>query len=369
MFGCPIAPAAHDKGIVHRDIKPENIFLARRVGAPPIIKLLDFGVSKMMPEFLGGEEALDLTRTGMVMGTPYYMSPEQARGERNLDGRVDVYACGVVMYEAIVGKRPFLAPNYNALLLAIINTTPRPIRELRPKTPPELEGIIGRAMAKNRADRFPSAKHFLRELSPALAAAISPMPDVSPSRMPPPPPTAEERKRAPVVRGRPDAASAMLRQRMNEAHDATRIERRTPGAASAPYEVPRRPSYVADSDSIEIPIHVSGIDSEPTPAPADEFIEEATEVYRPDKHVTPRSIPPLPAHVHRAPLAPPPIPDDWEGETIVTRPPFEPPPAPSPPVPRRRRESRPFNPDETVKLDKTGDVELIDDRRAPPRRR
>ena len=100
--------AAHDKGIVHRDIKPENIFLARRVGCPPIVKILDFGVSKMMPQFQGGDEQLDLTRTGMVMGTPYYMSPEQARGERNLDGRVDVYACGVMMYEAIVGKRPFL---------------------------------------------------------------------------------------------------------------------------------------------------------------------------------------------------------------------------------------------------------------------
>src|SRR5262249_36959760 len=161
--------AAHEKGIVHRDIKPENIFLARRMGLPPIIKILDFGVSKMLPEFQTSEDALDLTRTGMVMGTPYYMSPEQARGERNLDGRVDVYACGVVMYEAITGKRPFLATNYNALLLAIINTSPKGIREVRPATPPELEAIISRAMQRNRADRYPSAKDMLRALVPPLA--------------------------------------------------------------------------------------------------------------------------------------------------------------------------------------------------------
>ncbi len=156
--------AAHDKGIVHRDIKPENIFLAERVGCAPIVKILDFGVSKMMPEFQSDEDQLDLTRTGMVMGTPYYMSPEQARGERDLDGRVDVYACGVMMYESIVGRRPFLAPNYNALLLAIINTAPQPLRAVRPATPPAMEAIVGRMMAKVRDERYRNAKAALREI-------------------------------------------------------------------------------------------------------------------------------------------------------------------------------------------------------------
>ena len=126
----------------------------------------------MMPQFQGGEEELDLTRTGMVMGTPYYMSPEQARGERNLDGRVDVYACGVMMYEAIVGKRPFLAPNYNALLLAIINTKPKPLREVRPATPAAMEAIVVHMMAKARDDRYASAKAALRDLQ-ALPVAAS----------------------------------------------------------------------------------------------------------------------------------------------------------------------------------------------------
>jgi serine/threonine-protein kinase len=240
--------AAHEKGIIHRDIKPENIFLARRIGAPPIIKLLDFGVSKMMPEFQTGEDQLDLTRTGMVMGTPYYMSPEQARGERNLDGRVDVYACGVVMYEAIAGKRPFLAPNYNALLLAIINTTPRSLREVRPNTPPELELIITHAMAKNRVDRYASAKHFLRDIAP-------PAPDQSSPRLPPPP-NAEERMRAQQLGG-------VLRQRRDTGPTDSR--RRVPEPApSRPVPPPPGSRPKVESDSIEIPIDVVVDDNDAT---------------------------------------------------------------------------------------------------------
>src|SRR6187399_1231540 len=109
----------------------------------------------MMSPSQAVDEQLDLTRTGMVMGTPYYMSPEQARGERLLDGRVDVYACGVMMYESIAGKRPFLAPNYNALLLSIINTTPKSLRDVRPATPAAMEVIVIRMMAKARDDRYP----------------------------------------------------------------------------------------------------------------------------------------------------------------------------------------------------------------------
>src|SRR5262249_35514203 len=176
-----------------------------RSGLPPIIKLLDFGVSKMMPEFANGED-FDLTRTGMVMGTPYYMSPEQARGERNLDGRVDVYACGVVMYEAIAGKRPFMAPNYNALLLSIINTSPKPLRDIRPSIPPKLEAFIPRAMARNRDDRFPSAKHFLGELAPA--APLVPSAEGSGARLPPSGPM--ERPTSGGVRSRRDAPSVRI---------------------------------------------------------------------------------------------------------------------------------------------------------------
>jgi len=154
--------AAHEKGIMHRDIKPENIFLSRRTNADPVAKILDFGVSKGMAG--GAEEPLDLTRTGMVMGTPYYMSPEQARGERNLDARVDVYACGVMLYECLTGRRPFLAPNYNALLLQILTENPRPARDLRPDLPPAFEPIMRRSMARARDDRYSTAASLRRDL-------------------------------------------------------------------------------------------------------------------------------------------------------------------------------------------------------------
>ncbi|MGO8994808.1 MAG: serine/threonine-protein kinase [Polyangiaceae bacterium] len=157
--------AAHEKGIVHRDIKPENIFLTKRVGCPPLAKLLDFGVSKMIsPIHNEKDEDLDLTRTGMVMGTPFYMSPEQARGDRNLDARVDLYACGVILYEALTGRRPFTAANYNALLLQILTTSPRPARELRPALPQGFDEVLEKALARNRDDRFQSAAEFQREL-------------------------------------------------------------------------------------------------------------------------------------------------------------------------------------------------------------
>jgi serine/threonine-protein kinase len=158
--------AAHEKGIVHRDIKPENIFLTKRVGCPPVAKLLDFGVSKMISPVLSGEreEDLDLTRTGMVMGTPFYMSPEQARGDRNLDARVDLWACGVILYEALTGRRPYTAANYNALLLQILTTQPRPARELRPALPLGFDEVIEKSMARGRDERFQSAAEFQREL-------------------------------------------------------------------------------------------------------------------------------------------------------------------------------------------------------------
>ena len=156
--------AAHEKGIVHRDIKPENIFLTKRVGCPPVAKLLDFGVSKMVSPIHEKEEDLDLTRTGMVMGTPFYMSPEQARGDRNLDARVDLYACGVILYEAITGRRPFTAANYNALLLQILSASPRPARELRPALPQGFDEVLDKSLARNRDDRFQTAALFQREL-------------------------------------------------------------------------------------------------------------------------------------------------------------------------------------------------------------
>ena len=98
------------------------------------------------------------------MGTPYYMSPEQARGERNLDARVDLYACGVILYEALTGRRPFTAANYNALLLQILNAKPRPARDLRPALPAGFDAVLDKAMARSREDRYATAADFQRDL-------------------------------------------------------------------------------------------------------------------------------------------------------------------------------------------------------------
>lgn len=184
--------AAHEQGIIHRDIKPENVMLTPRVGMAPVAKVLDFGVSKMMYRASGDDDDEgDLTKTGMVMGTPYYMSAEQARGERNLDGRVDVYACGVMTYEALTGKRPFFGKTYNTLLMAILTNPYTPATELRADLPPDVDRVIARAMARKREERYASAAELQRDLAALGQSAREP------------PPAARETKRSASPRRAP----------------------------------------------------------------------------------------------------------------------------------------------------------------------
>lgn len=148
--------AAHASGIIHRDLKPENVFLAEKPGGLVVTKLLDFGISKAMIA-AGDEDRLGLTQTGMVMGTPYYMAPEQARGDRALDSRVDIWAVGVMMYEAMTGRRPFLAKNYNALLVKILTVWHRSLAEVDPTIPPALALVVDKALSKMPEDRYRNA--------------------------------------------------------------------------------------------------------------------------------------------------------------------------------------------------------------------
>ena len=180
--------AAHDKGIIHRDLKPENVFLMRRPGSPAVAKLLDFGISKAMHD----NRDADLTMPGIVMGTPYYMAPEQARGDRGLDHRVDIWAAGVILYEALSGRRPFVARNYNALLVQILTSKHRPLSEVRPAINTSLERVVDKALAKMREDRFQTALEFrevLRrvvepEAAPQSMRATVPQPQsTQPARM------------------------------------------------------------------------------------------------------------------------------------------------------------------------------------------
>ncbi len=156
--------AAHDKGIVHRDIKPENLFLLRRKETD-FVKVVDFGISKSLRATGEDEEQVRLTQTGMVLGTPLYMSPEQARGDDELDHRVDLYALGIIMYESATGRVPFSGNNYLSVISQVLNEDPKPMRELRPELSEEFESIVSKAMAKDRVDRYADAAAMLADIS------------------------------------------------------------------------------------------------------------------------------------------------------------------------------------------------------------
>src|SRR5271167_4570096 len=146
--------ACHAKGIIHRDIKPANIFITQSGQ----IKILDFGVAKLAPGLRAGAAALDdpLSVAGDIFGTAVYMSPEQARGEE-LDPRTDLFSLGVVLYQMATGQRPFGGTNAVTTLEAIMNRKPVSPLKLNPALPKDLEGILGRAMEKERGNRYPDA--------------------------------------------------------------------------------------------------------------------------------------------------------------------------------------------------------------------
>ena len=165
---------AHASGIVHRDLKPENIVLIERDGEKDVVKLLDFGIAKITsgPSDGGHKEAL--TQAGVVFGTPEYLSPEQAMGEE-ADGRADLYAAGVMLYEMLTGRRPFEAASKVEVLSMHLTRDARPMREVAPQAgvPPALEGVVAHAMAKKRAERFGTAQEFLHSLDSGMAARSS----------------------------------------------------------------------------------------------------------------------------------------------------------------------------------------------------
>jgi len=161
--------AAHQVGIIHRDLKPENVFLIEKGLNPDYVKLLDFGISKFRALETDGVKGL--TQTGTVLGTPHYMSPEQARGEQDLTIRSDIYAMGVILYQMLTGHLPFDAPNYNALLIKILTEEPVPPEELNPELPQELVDTIKTAMARDPAERFSDCLTFRARLLPFVPGA------------------------------------------------------------------------------------------------------------------------------------------------------------------------------------------------------
>ncbi len=160
---------AHGRGIVHRDLKPDNIFLAETPrGVVPT--LIDFGIVKVT-----GEDGGSNTSTGTLMGTPYYMAPEQARGDTALDARADVWSLGVVLYEMLSGARPATAANSNALIGKIIYEDPRPLSDAAPDLPPDVTAAVMGALQRDVRERYPSMQAFLDALlaCQALASGVT----------------------------------------------------------------------------------------------------------------------------------------------------------------------------------------------------
>jgi serine/threonine-protein kinase len=146
---------AHGRGVIHRDVKPENILLHEGRAV-----IADFGIAAPV----NPAERERLTQTGMALGTPSYMSPEQASGDRALDGRTDIYSLGAVAYEMLAGAPPHTGPTNQAIVARLLTEVPTPLSVLRPDTPPSVERAIARTLAKAPADRFASADEFARAL-------------------------------------------------------------------------------------------------------------------------------------------------------------------------------------------------------------
>jgi eukaryotic-like serine/threonine-protein kinase len=166
---------AHAHSVIHRDIKPGNILLS---GYPPRDRgtaggchalVVDFGIARAIDAGGGG----GLTEAGAALGSPMYMSPEQAGGEPQLDGRSDIYSLGCVLYEMVTGQPPFTGPTAQAIMISRLLDTPPPLRAVQPDLPARLEAVVIRAMARDRAERFASAEELISALSAAEAGATS----------------------------------------------------------------------------------------------------------------------------------------------------------------------------------------------------
>jgi endoglucanase len=168
MQACRGVGAAHKAGIIHRDINPQNLFLCRRDDGTDLVKVLDFGIAK-----LAAAESAE-TQTGAILGTPAYLSPEQARGERAIDHRTDVYGLGAVLYELLVDRKPHPGDSHNAILHHICTQPALPIDAAVVNLPRELAAVTTRVLASAPADRFASAEDFAQALSPYAKREVWP---------------------------------------------------------------------------------------------------------------------------------------------------------------------------------------------------
>jgi len=171
--------AAHRRGFVHRDVTPTNIFLTPVGPRSTLVKVIDFGGA--LAEDGSTPEGLPLTAAGIVVGTPLYMTPEQAQGSRVFDSRTDIFVCGTILYQLLTGQPRFQAPNLRKLMEAVAFRSPPPIPTLRPDVPPGLVAVVEQAMARDRELRFATAEAFQEAMLHGAASAAPPLPAQEPS--------------------------------------------------------------------------------------------------------------------------------------------------------------------------------------------
>jgi serine/threonine-protein kinase len=161
LQACEALAEAHAKGIVHRDLKPANLFLTRRADGSACVKVLDFGISKLMTP-----EAASVTKTGGMLGSPLYMSPEQLTNAKSVDARTDVWSLGVILYELLTGSPPFLGEDLPQICVAILQAEIPAIRRLRSDVPHALELAVHQALSRDRNARLQNMAAFAAELAP-----------------------------------------------------------------------------------------------------------------------------------------------------------------------------------------------------------
>jgi eukaryotic-like serine/threonine-protein kinase len=198
---------AHALGMVHRDLKPANLFLAHRVDGSPCVKVLDFGITKVVDP---NNASFDATSANVVMGSPRYMSPEQMRSTRAIDARADIWALGVILQELITGVAPFDGTTIPDLLAAILQDPPPPLRQLRPDAPEGLERVIGRCLEKEPSARYADVAELTEALAP-FGTASSRLSADRVSRVIRPRTPVKTSTSAPLVRNSLSAASSEFR--------------------------------------------------------------------------------------------------------------------------------------------------------------
>jgi serine/threonine-protein kinase len=163
LQACEALAEAHGLGIIHRDLKPSNLFIIRRRDGSFCVKLLDFGISKVVGRVGSGAD-MGMTRTTAVMGSPLYMSPEQMESSRKVDARTDIWAVGVILYELLSGRRPFEGETLPEICIKIATSPLPPLQTSRPGVPAQLEAVIGRCLEKDRNRRFANVGELAQAL-------------------------------------------------------------------------------------------------------------------------------------------------------------------------------------------------------------